>query len=159
MGINENVFHQQPFTGHHEVKQLTWKLVLPLTVLSFVMFTKRWYVDVVDGPHEMLYGFPLAFICKAWHTSLAYQIFVVPFVVDLLTYFLFWFLIIYLMNRFVTPIKMRWYVAAPILALTGFVTAFSVLFALNPDHIYTMTSELDLKIISTHYEFVWQEDV
>ena len=140
------------------MKSLTWKLVLPLTVVSFVTFTKCWYVDIVDGPPEEIYGFPLPFICSAWHTSLAYQIFVLPFVVDFLTYFSFWFLIIYLTNKFLRPINFRWYVTAPILVLTGFMTAFLVLFALNPDHIYTTTREFDMQIISTDYEFIWQDD-
>ncbi len=87
------------------MKKLAWKLVLPLTIISFVVFTKWWIVDVVDGPQETLIGFPFPYNCPGWHTSLSLQIFVWPLMIDLLVYYTFWLVLIFVINRYVREIR------------------------------------------------------
>src|SRR5689334_21419761 len=87
------------------MKQLTWKLVMPLTVMSFAVFTEWWYVLIVDAPDTMMIGFPFPYACDAWYTSLALQIFVSELLIDLLVYFLFWFVIVFCIDRFLIKIK------------------------------------------------------
>ena len=59
-------------------------LVLPLTIILFGTITKWRYVYVEDGPDDFLYGFPLAFICTGWHTSMSLQIFISEIIFDFL---------------------------------------------------------------------------
>jgi len=75
------------------VKQLTWKLILPLTVISFATCNKWWYVFPVDAPDTMLTGFPFRYVGPDWHTSMSLQIFIMEFAIDILVYFTFWFMI------------------------------------------------------------------
>jgi hypothetical protein len=86
------------------MKKLIWKLVLPLTVLSFMFVTKSWYAFVVDGPNLYMKGFPLICESPGFHTSLSVQLFVAEFLFNLLIYFLFWYVIVFLFNRFVLKI-------------------------------------------------------
>ncbi|MFN6378308.1 MAG: hypothetical protein ACK4WD_03475 [Flavobacteriales bacterium] len=131
------------------MKQLIWKLVLPLTILSFVMITKSWYVAFIDGPHEVLKGFPLPYVCRGWHTSMSLQIYVLELVVDLLTYFTFWFLVIFSIHRFVVPIHIskilfRTLLVLSVLALigVGFILA-------DPNHIYKLHRKDEMVIEKT----------
>ena len=89
------------------MKKLTWKLVLPLTVLSFMFVTKSWYTFVVGGPNVYMKGFPLICESPGFHTSMSMQLFVVEFLLNLLVYFLFWYIIVFLFNRFLLKIKIH----------------------------------------------------
>ncbi|HEY0656583.1 MAG TPA: hypothetical protein VGD65_25795, partial [Chryseosolibacter sp.] len=71
------------------MKTLTWKFVLPLTIISFSTITKWWYVEI-DGYKEVLRGFPFPYIAPGWHTSLSWQIFIGALLTDLLIYFGVW---------------------------------------------------------------------
>ena len=79
-----------------QMKQLTLKLIIPLSVISFATLTKWWYALPVDAPGTYLTGFPFPFVCNGWHTSMSLQIFAIEFFVDFLTYFLIWFLVFFL---------------------------------------------------------------
>jgi hypothetical protein len=80
-------------------------MVLPLTVISFGTITKWWYALPVDAPDTMFTGFPFAYACPGWHTSMSLQIFVTEFIIDFLTYFLLWFVLIFCIDHFVTKVK------------------------------------------------------
>ena len=81
------------------MKTLTLKLVLPLTIILFFVINKWWYVDVIDGTDEIMYGFPLIYTCDAFHTSLASQYFVLEYILDLLVYFLIIWTIVYALYK------------------------------------------------------------
>jgi hypothetical protein len=139
------------------VKQLTWKLVLPLTIISFAIFTKWWHVEIYDD-REILRGFPLPFVCPGWHTSLSLQIFILELIVDILVYFSFWFFIIMAANKTVKSFRIPKPVTITLLATSGLFTVFLVLLAVNPDNIYKPTREFDIEIMETGYRFVWQDN-
>jgi hypothetical protein len=141
------------------VKQLTWKLVLPLTVISFVTITKWWYVDFIDGPAEILTGFPLPYVCPGWHTSLSLQIFVLELAVDILSYFTFWFLIIYLITKIFKPFNAPKILTISLLSIAGLVSFFLILLAINPDNIWTTTRENEMEILDTGYQYIWQDRI
>ena len=63
------------------------KLALPLTVIVFILFTKWWIVQIVDGPDYIMYGFPFIYKSPAFHTSMAFQYFFIELFVDLFIYF------------------------------------------------------------------------
>ena len=97
--------HLKQTTSNMIIKQLTWRLILPLTIISFGTFTKWWYVLPGDAPDTMMVGFPLAFAGDGWFTSMSLQIFLIEFIVDFIIYFLFWFLIVLLIRRILTQIN------------------------------------------------------
>ena len=140
------------------MKHLTWKLVLPLTVISFTMLTKWWYVDV-DGYDEILTGFPLPFVCPGWHTSLSLQIFVLELIVDVLCYFVFWFLMVLAIIKFNKQFHVRSFVWVILLGISGLLTILFTLLAINPDNIYTINRKFDIKIMETGYRFAWEEQI
>nr|WP_294783414.1 hypothetical protein [uncultured Flavobacterium sp.] len=82
-------------------------LSLPLTLISFILFTKWWIVDVIDGSDCVTYGFPLIYKAPAFYTSLAQQFFIVEFVIDFLTYFLIVFTVLFLIDKFGLKINLN----------------------------------------------------
>lgn len=137
------------------MKELTWKLVLPLTIISFTVFTKWWYVVVSDGSDEVLTGFPVPYMCPGWHTSMSLQIFVSPLLIDLGTYFAFWWVLVFIISRFV-EMNIRKYLVIVMLLGSGLLSAVMILFATNPDNIYTFQRKFEMEVINTGYEFIWQ---
>jgi hypothetical protein len=136
--------------------QLTWKLVLPLTVISFVTFTKWWYVLPVDAPDTSMYGFPLAFMANGWHTSGSIQFFISEFIFDLTLYVLVWFLTIFCVNRYWFKIKVHKAMTGALFVITGLILAGTVLLVSMPDHVYKLKRNFDMEILATGYEFIWQ---
>lgn len=139
---------------YNSMKQLTWRLVLPLTIISFTMFTKWWNVEV-DEYKETLKGFPLPYVCPGWHTSLSLQIFVFEFVVDIIVYFLFWFLTIMAIVKFVRPFRVPKPVVIILFVLSGLSAIAMIALAANPDNIITTTRPFEIKILKTGYRFMW----
>lgn len=82
------------------MKTLTLKLVLPLTIILFFGINKWWYVDVIDGTDEIMYGFPFIYTCRAFHTSLASQYFILEYIADLLFYFLIIWLLVFVLHKY-----------------------------------------------------------
>ena len=83
------------------MKTLHTKLVLPLTIISFGLFTKWWYVLPLDARHTYLWGFPFAWVGEGWQTSGALQFFLLEAVVDFIVYYLCWFMAIYGLTRYI----------------------------------------------------------
>ncbi|OQP47940.1 hypothetical protein A4H97_30500 [Niastella yeongjuensis] len=138
------------------MKTLSLRLIIPLTIISFVFITKWWYALPEDAPATMYKGFPLIYSGPAWHTSLAYQFFVVEFIIDLLTYFLCWFILIYSINRFWFTIKpVRW-TTISLWSLTLLIIAYYAIIAGLFNHAYDFKRPYPIKIIATGYEFFWQ---
>lgn len=138
------------------MKQLTWKLVLPLTIISFVIFTKWWYVDIVDGPDEILTGFPVPYMCPGWHTSLSFQIFVSGFIIDLLTYLTFWFFITFIVHRLIIKIRLNKILMIILLSISGLFAIGIILIGSNSDNIYTFKREFEIKKLESGYKFIWE---
>lgn len=82
-----------------------FRLVIPLAFILFFLITLKRYVSVIDGPLEYLYGFPLPYTCKGWHTSLSRQYFISEMLIDFIVYFIVSYIIIFLSGRFIEGIK------------------------------------------------------
>ena len=133
-----------------QVFKIILTLVFPLTIILFGTITKWRYVYVEDGPDDFLYGFPLTFICKGWHTSMSLQIFVSELLFDFFVYFIFTLTIVAFIDRFIKPIGL-YGIAILILSFYGLV--FS-----NPDNIYGIKKDFKYKKVRNGYKFVWQQD-
>ena len=139
------------------MRPLTWKLILPLTVISLATVTKWWYVIPVDAPHTKMAGFPLAFVSNGWHTSMSLQIFVTEFIVDFLTYFLFWFLLIVIIDRYVIRVKVSRIVTVTLVTLTGLILIMTVMVLTMPDHLIKVKRDWDMEVMATGYKLTWQK--
>jgi len=140
------------------MKQLTWKIVIPLTVISFTVFTKWWYVLIIDAPDTMMFGFPLPYVCNGWHTSLSLQIFVAELMTDLLTYFSIWFIAVFIVHKFVMEIRAHKVVTVLLWSVAGLFSAGLILMASNPDNIFYFKKPFDIEIVKTGYKLIWSEN-
>lgn len=78
--------------------------VLPLTLISFSLLSQWSFCQIEDYSKEYFHGFPLVYKCRGFHTSLSSQYFAIPYLVDLICYFSFWFVFIFCISR-ITAIK------------------------------------------------------
>lgn len=138
------------------MKELTYNLIFPLTVISFATITKWWYALPVDAPDTLFVGFPLPFVCEGWHTSMCLQIFLLEFFADLLTYFLFWFIVIFCLDRFWKKINTNKIVTIVLWTLTGLIVSGATLIASNSDNLFYVKRPFDFDLMEKGYKFVWQ---
>jgi len=138
------------------MRKLIWKLVLPLTIISFLVFRKWWYVFPVDAPDSMMAGFPLPYVCDGWFTSMSNQFFVTELIIDLLIYFLFWFLLTLSINRFFVKIYVP--KVLTIILMTSSILFFSgaVFIVSMSENIFKVKREFDVEVKETGYNFIWQ---
>jgi len=137
------------------MKSLTFKLVIPLTIISFVTITKWWFVEIVDAPNEILTGFPLPFVCRAWHTSMALQFFVVAFFGDLLFYFLCCFGFVLLVDKYVIQIR-PYKIITILLWLSAIIVIFitSIIIA-NGDNVFYLIKPFNTQTQSSGIRLIW----
>jgi len=137
------------------IKQLTWRLILPLTIISFGTFTKWWYVLPVDAPDTMMIGFPFAFVADGWFTSMSLQFFLIEFIVDFLIYFLFWFLVLHFVKRVLrqtsvlkTSTRVIW--TSALLTISFWV----IIFTISENHI-NLNRDWDMHVLVKGFKFTW----
>ena len=68
-------------------RKLILSLNFPLTIIIFMLFTKWWIVDIVDGTDGIMYGFPFIYKSPAFYTSTAEKYFLIELIADLSIYF------------------------------------------------------------------------
>lgn len=139
------------------MKQLIFKLIIPLTVISFGTITKWWYALPEDAPDTLFNGFPFPFVCEGWHTSMSLQIFLTELTIDFLTYFIFWFTIVFFIKRFLTKINPHKIITIALWTFTGFIISVGVLFASNTENLFYVRRPFSIEIMETGYKFVWQQ--
>ena len=127
------------------MKKLLFRLTFPLTLISFGTITKWSYGIVIDGTDEFFYGFPLIYKCRGFHTSGSTQYFMTEMAINILTYFGFWLITTWTLNRF-------WKINIPKLISKIFWIGFGVLFlgfvylSNNLDDRYLMKRDFDVEI-------------
>lgn len=138
------------------MKQLTFKLILPLTVISFATITKWWYALPVDAPDTLYSGFPFPFVGDGWHTSMSLQIFVLELFADFLIYFLIWFVLVFCINQYLTKIKTYKIATIGLWTISGIIILGASFIASFPEHIFRFKRTYDMEIMESGYKFVWQ---
>ena len=139
------------------MRDLSWRLVLPLTLISFVLWTKWWmvYALPVDAPDIIMVGFPLTYAGDGWHTSMSLQIFFLELFIDLLVYFLFWFAVIWTIDRFVLRIQINRTVTIVLLGITGLISFGLIKIAADSTNLYYVKRPYDIEVLETGYKFIW----
>ena len=138
------------------IQQLTLRLILPLSIVSFGTVTKWWYVLPTDAPDSMMMGFPLAFVSDGWHTSMSLQIFILELVFDFLFYFLIWFLLVILIDRYLVQIKIAKILTGILWILSTIIFVFAVWIASFPEQIFEMKRDWNMQVLATGYKLTWK---
>ena len=138
--------------------KLILPLVLPLTIILFETITKWRYVNVEDAPEDFLYGFPLAFIGRGWHTSLSLQIFVSELLFDFLVYFAFCFITVMLIDNYCKPIIIKKYLKFSLYGIAGLLLLFYGLIGSIQDNVFKMKRDFNYEEVRSGYKFIWQEN-
>lgn len=138
------------------MRKLIWKLVLPLTIISFVLFRKWWYVFPVDAPDSMMAGFPLPYVCDGWFTSMSNQLFVMELIIDLLIYFIFWLLLIFVINRSLVKIQVPKVLLIFLMTITALIFCGAIFIASMRENIFKLKKDFDVEVKETGYNFIWQ---
>ncbi|MDD3878009.1 MAG: hypothetical protein PHT69_15420 [Bacteroidales bacterium] len=139
------------------MKQLTIRLIIPITVLSFVFVTKWWYVVPIDARETFFWGFPFAYVGEGWQTSGSLQFFILEWLTNLCVFFIFWFTILYFLNRVFDiktfpkwMVRTLWTFSFLVILVYGVIVIFSYpTFRLKRDY--------DWEVIQTGYKFIWQQ--
>lgn len=137
---------------------LILSLVLPLTIIFFGIIVHWRYVSVEDGANEFLYGFPLAFMCRGWHTSLSLQIFVSELVFNFLVYFTVLLIAMLLINRYLKPIIVKKSLKFGLYAIAILTVLFYGFLFSNPNNIFKTKRDFNYKEIRSGVKFLWQKD-
>lgn len=138
------------------MRKLIWKLVLPLTIISFAVFRKWWYVFPVDAPDSMMAGFPLPYVCDGWFTSMSNQFFVMELIIDLLIYFLFWLLLIFIINHFFVKIQIPKILMLFLMIISALIFSGAIFIASMRESIFKVNRDFDVEVKETGYNFIWQ---
>lgn len=133
------------------------KLALPLSIVLFATITKWWYALPVDGPDTVFTGFPFPFVCDGWHTSLSLQIFVLAFLADFLTYWLFCSILCLGVNRLVFRIKPHKKLLVVLWSFAALVIIGATLLAANPNNIFYIKCPYNMEVVKTGVKFIGQE--
>ena len=135
------------------------RLALPLTVISFGTITQWWYALPFDAPETMLKGFPLAYTCSGWHTSLSIQLFLFEFVVDFSFYFLFWFLLLFSFDRFLLKIRTNKSIAVVLWTIASLFISLGAFIAVDKNNIFYLKRSFKMEVLATGIDFIWQTTV
>ena len=138
------------------MKQLTIRLVLPITVLSFVLVTKWWYVVPVDARETYFWGFPYAFVGEGWQTSGALQFFIFEGLVDILIYFSCWFALVFLTRKLIFSRPLHKMFTNVLWAIASFVFIGSGIIIGTSYTTFKIKRDFDWEIITSGYVFIWQ---
>lgn len=136
---------------------------IPLAVIAMLLVTRWWYVLIDGEMTEFLYGFPLPFICSAWHTSMAYQIFIFEFILDLISYWAICFLVLTLTRSIWKGFYIHKSIAISIMVFAGLITGFLgwSLFSTS-DHLYYLERPWpgnSIEFMESGTTFIFQKQV
>lgn len=138
------------------MKLLIFKLILPLTVISFATITKWWYALPVDAPDTLYSGFPFPFVGDGWYTSMSLQIFILELFVDFFIYFLFWFSVVFCVNKYLIKIRTYKIVTIGLWTISVLIILGASYIASFPEHTFHFKRPYEMEIMETGYKFFWQ---
>ncbi|WP_269234757.1 hypothetical protein [Flavobacterium flavigenum] len=139
-------------------KKRLLSLALPLTFICFILFTKWWIVDVIDGADGVMYGFPLIYKSPVFYTSITEQFFVVELIFDLIIYFIAVLGTLYFVNRYIIEIKFQkpflWVIQS--IAILLFCLELFVVIALEDD--FLIKRDFDIELKQTGFKFYFSNE-
>ena len=136
------------------MKNLIWKFIFPMTMFTFILCTKVWFVRVEGDFDEKLTGFPLPYVGRGWHTSLSLQLFIFELLIDFLTYVLFWTCVALLIKRVWKNFKMPKFASILFVTFTILWSIALLIILANPNNLFKLHRDFEIEIIHTHFQFL-----
>ena len=134
-------------------RKLIINLVLPVTLIIFILFTKWWIVNVVDGTDGIMYGFPFIYKAPAFYTSMAQEYFILELIADLIIYFVVIFGMVYLINKFLFAITIRRVLSVILFVVASLLISLELLIAFMPENKFSLKRKDDIEIKQTGFKF------
>lgn len=137
------------------MRNLIVRVVVPASIILFVLVTRWWNALPEDAPDTRYWGFPLVFMGHGWHTSLSLQIFVLEMVADFLCYFIIVLSLLIGINRFFMRINSSrrvgigmWIAAVLLLLPAIFILCIG-------DNLYHLTRSYKMEIMESGWQFYY----
>jgi hypothetical protein len=140
------------------MKRLIFRLILPLSFIFFLLFTKWWLAETEFG-QQYLYGFPLPYTSACVSDTECSQYFLLPLVCDWLCYFLPLLMVAWLVRRYRRASIHR--AVGVILWLINAVFYIPVIVhkSMHGNTEYYMKREFDIyRVNKSGYIFIWEHD-
>lgn len=128
-------------------------LAFPLTVILFILFTKWWIVDVVDGTDGIMYGFPLIYKSPVFYTSMTEQYFIMELLFDFLIYFITISVIIHFVNKYIAEIKLQKTVVWVIKSIAILLFCLELFIAVALEDDFSIKRDFDIEVKQTGIKF------
>lgn len=137
-------------------KEISFKYVLPLTIISFFTVTQWWYALPVDGVDTLYWGFPFPYVGEGWHTSGSLQFFILEGLADLLTYLFLCFALVSVLHRWLPRITSSKLIPRIVLILATMVI-LGVVFVLSVSNpVFNIKRPYEWRIVDNGLVFIWQ---
>lgn len=133
--------------------KLILNLAFSLTIILFILFTKWWIADVIDGTDGVMYGFPLIYKSPAFHTSMAERYFIMELLIDFLLYFMAVSVTLLFINKVISKIKPKRKVLILFYVIAGILFGIEVLFASVFETNFSIKRDFDIKVKQTGFKF------
>lgn len=133
-------------------------LAFPLTIIIFVLFTKWWISDIVDASDGVLYGFPLIYKAPVFHTSMAERYFILEFLFDFLFYFTVILTILFLLNKYVSQIKLKRKLLIIIYVTASVLFGIEILMATVFETSFSIKRDFDIEVKQTGFKFYFSNE-
>lgn len=139
-------------------KKIYLSFIFPLTIIIFILFTKWWIVDVVDGTDGVMYGFPFIYKSPTFASSMAEEYFITELIIDFIIYLGIITMIIYSINRFIYKFKFRKIVSVFLIISSTLLLSLELLLALWPDNMISLKRDYEIKIKETGLKFYFDNN-
>jgi|LakMenE18May11ns_1017448.scaffolds.fasta_scaffold9785333_1 hypothetical protein len=134
-------------------KKIFLSFIFPLTIIIFILFTKWWIVDVVDGTDGIMYGFPFIYKSPTFASSMAEEYFITELIIDFAVYLGLITVLIYAINRFVYKFKFGKIVSIFLIVSSSLLISLELFLALWPDNMISLKRDNEIKIKETGLKF------
>ena len=134
-------------------KKIFFSFIFPLTIIIFILFTKWWIVDVVDGTDGIMYGFPFIYKSPTFASSMAEEYFITELIIDFTVYLGIITAIIYSINRFVYEFKFKKIVSIFLIVSSSLLVSLELFLALWPDNTISLKRDYEIIVKETGFKF------
>ena len=134
-------------------RQLIINLAFPLTIIIFILFSKWWIADVVDGTDGIMYGFPFIYKSPAFYTSMAVEYFILELIADFLIYFGIITGMIYVINKFIFEINCKKIITILLFIIAIILFSMELLLAFMPENIFSLNRDFEIETKKTGFEY------
>lgn len=138
------------------MNKLIFRLVFPLTFISYIMFYKWWYVQIEDWVDVKMYGFPLINCSPTTVSSMQFQYYVLETIINILSFFTFWLALVFIVNRFIKPILISTIFGKTSLVICSLYVITHTYFDFAMNTKYLIKRDWNIEVIDKGFLWFWQ---